>query len=393
MVDGRVGSYFEALGDEVVARWKAGGSTDAALVDAAEAAMRVVDVPAGIDATTVLDYLVGGGDLPPQNKSDPFGQPPVVAYAHEEIFVQVLFWMDGTTAIHDHGFAGAFGVLQGSSLHVAYDFDVAERLDDDRVRVGDLRPLHAEVLLPGSVRRIEPGSDFIHALFHLEMPTVSVVVRNRRSKRDQFDYRFPGLAYDGWWSDDTWDKRVQGLFALDRFAPDRAAASAIELVRRLPLREAWVVLDRWVLTHGRQSSTFDLLEAMSRRVPTLAPLIESAVEHAVAQQHILRRRSMLREFHQRAFLALMANLTTSHFTLDLVGQLVPDQDPAATLFDWAAELSGPSLRSVSGLMLEPGKLAELREAPVDRGVPELLAVVRSLWDDPLRRVRDVLAPS
>ncbi len=58
---------------------------------------------------------------------------------HEgDYFIQALTWMEGTTAIHDHAFCGAFMVLEGASLHVTYGFRTAERLAEDRLVVGDL---------------------------------------------------------------------------------------------------------------------------------------------------------------------------------------------------------------------------------------------------------------
>lgn len=387
-----MGTYFSRLGKDVSSRWGAGGRTEAGLVDAAEAAMCSLGFPPGLDAATVLEEVAREGVLPPQDKNDPFGQPPILMYAQDDLYIQALFWMEGTTAIHDHGFAGSFGVLEGSSLHITYDFDVQEQIGDDRLLLGDLRPRHAEVLTPGAVRRIEPGSGFIHALFHLEMPTVSIVVRNQQSRESQFDYRFPGIAFDAWGSGQTWDKRLQSLFALDRVDSGRAFSLASEMVETLPLREAWVLLDRWVKAHSRSDSSLDLVDVLARRAPSMAGALGVAVEHALAQQRILRRRALLKGFHQRSFLALMANLATVEFTLDLIGQLAPGRAPNETLFDWTEELSGPSLRSLSGLMIDPSVLEELRALPGVQGAERLLEVVRSQWDDPMRKVSEVLAP-
>ncbi len=386
-----VASYFEALGKECSALWRASGQTEMGLVDAAERAMRSVEIPSGVDASSILEHVVRTPDLPPQGNADRFGQPPVVMYRDDELFIQVLFWLEGTTAIHDHGFDGAFGVLQGSSLHVTYDFDTQEQIDKDRLALGELRPLDAEVLQPGAARRIESGPGFIHALFHLEMPTVSIVIRNRKSRSAQFGYRFPGLAYDTWWSDPTYTKRLQSLSALDRIDQRRAVALATEMITELPVSQAWLLLDSWMRTHARDSS-LELVGGLARRVPSLGPTLEQVVEHELAQQNILRRRALLREFHQRAFLALMANLTTTDFTLDLIGHLAPGRPARETLFDWAEELSGPSLRSVTGLSLDAAQLVQLRALPAEEGASGLLEAVRSQWQDPMRRVREVLAP-
>src|SRR5580698_4143013 len=52
-----------------------------------------------------LIAAVFGGQLPQQN--DPrglFGQPPVTLFRASRFFIDALFRVDGTTAIHDHSF-------------------------------------------------------------------------------------------------------------------------------------------------------------------------------------------------------------------------------------------------------------------------------------------------
>ena len=42
------------------------------------------------------------------------------------------------------------------------------------------------------------GPEFIHSLFHLERPSMTVVVHNGSSGQPfpQYDYRLPGLGFD-----------------------------------------------------------------------------------------------------------------------------------------------------------------------------------------------------
>jgi hypothetical protein len=39
--------------------------------------------------------------------------------------IEALFWVDGTTSIHQHSFSGAFQVLAGKSIHSRYRSTVA----------------------------------------------------------------------------------------------------------------------------------------------------------------------------------------------------------------------------------------------------------------------------
>ena len=53
-------------------------------------------------------------DVPLQTPNPRFGQPPVIVFATKEFYLEILFWVDGTTDVHQHRFSGAFQVLSGS---------------------------------------------------------------------------------------------------------------------------------------------------------------------------------------------------------------------------------------------------------------------------------------
>ncbi len=55
-----------------------------------------------------------------------FGDPPITLYTAPRFHVDVYFWFEGTTAIHQHGFAGPFQVLHGSSIHSWYEWERRE---------------------------------------------------------------------------------------------------------------------------------------------------------------------------------------------------------------------------------------------------------------------------
>ena len=97
-------------------------------------------------------------------------------YRGRGFYIDVLFWLDGTTNIHQHGFWGAFQVLAGSSVHCRFGFDLAEEINH-RLRIGKLRLLETELLGLGAIRKILGGELFIHSLFHLDRPSVSIVIR------------------------------------------------------------------------------------------------------------------------------------------------------------------------------------------------------------------------
>ena len=229
-----VPSYCATLGLAVSRAWTLAGRRDGALPEVAARVLADVEVPAGVTASSILEWVATTSDLPPQSRrSDPFGQPPLVLHHEDDFFIQALVWMEGTTAIHDHAFCGAFMVLEGVSLQVTYTFEPAERMAEDQLVVGDLGADRPEVLRPFDVRPIEPGEAFLHALFHLERPTVTIVVRNGACPLPypQYEYLRPGLGWNSLWADRTWSKRLQSLRALELLDPAGARRTVGELVR------------------------------------------------------------------------------------------------------------------------------------------------------------------
>ncbi len=261
-----VSAYFSTLGSVVSQAWSAAGRRDSDLPDVAERSLAKVDVPSGLDAASILRWAAAAVDLPPQSRSsDKFGQPPLILHHEEDFFIQALTWMEGTTAIHDHGFCGAFMVLQGTSLHVAHTFELADRLAEDRLAVGDFAPTQPEVLRPPDIRRIEPGDRFIHALFHLERPTVTIVVRNESCDLPypQYTYLRPGLGWHSLWEDRAWSKRLESVHALVVLDPQAGRQTIKELVAGgATTWEAFLLLVYWSRIHGWDEIALDLADRL-----------------------------------------------------------------------------------------------------------------------------------
>src|SRR5256885_198968 len=78
-----------------------------------------------------------------------FRQPELVVYDDPRFYIQLLFWLEGTTDIHQHKFSGAFHVLEGSSIHSHFDFENAEPVSA-HLRVGHLRMKDTRLLETGS---------------------------------------------------------------------------------------------------------------------------------------------------------------------------------------------------------------------------------------------------
>lgn len=106
-----------------------------------------------LDPNEVIDAVLGG-ELPQQ--VDPqarFGQPPVTLFRARRFYIDALFWLDGTTAIHDHGFSGAFQVVSGASIETNFAFDRSRDVDG-HLSLGELKVEGSALRRAGDVRAV-----------------------------------------------------------------------------------------------------------------------------------------------------------------------------------------------------------------------------------------------
>src|ERR1043166_9343978 len=222
-------AFFRMLGERVDMRWRRARYDEAAFSEVAAEVLN--DYPpyvrCGIEDAFSLGFddgvLCGQPDLEAS-----FGQPPLTTYYQEKFRIDMLFWLDGIPAIHQHGFSGAFHVMYGSSLHTEWTFREDTRLGT-RLLLGDLRLKGAELLEMGTTRKIVAGSSFIHATYHLDRPTVSIVLRTNteRSFFPQYSYLVPSIAYAALELSPTERRRIQLVKMMARLGDTRTIRNIV----------------------------------------------------------------------------------------------------------------------------------------------------------------------
>ena len=181
---------FNKLGDEIEGLWLETNYNEDDLPSIAADALKRADLPAKLSAWDVVEWSLSENNLPPQRDlHGRFGDPPITIYSGPRFHIDLYFWFEGTTAIHQHGFCGAFQVLLGSSIHSWYEFERKEKVNTF-FEIGDIRLKVCEILEVGDVQEIWGGRRYIHSLFHLDRPSATIVVRTDRSPIDlpQFSY-------------------------------------------------------------------------------------------------------------------------------------------------------------------------------------------------------------
>jgi hypothetical protein len=360
-------AFFLELGRTVLERWKRENFSLAPFPEIARSALderppaRHVDLPA-----FVRDFLLDD-EQPFQTDSD-FGEPELVAYSHPRFYIQLLFWMDGTTAIHQHEFSGAFHVMHGSSIHAHYAFDDAQPVTP-HLRVGNVRMKGIELLESGSTVPIVSGPQAIHSLFHLDSPSVTVVVRTQHDPGTgpQFNYLPPHVAIDPHFSDMLTMRRQQLLDVLERSEDAGYAERVSEMIAGLDFERGFAILHHCMPSLQQLDQWDPILKAFEARHGGLASGVGATLKEDARRAAIKDLRGTIVEPEHRFFLALLMNVPTRDDLLSLVKARFPDCEPGATVMRWVEELMEASDQGVTildasfpeGIEVEPEAQPEL----------------------------------
>jgi hypothetical protein len=348
---------FEQLGTDVDAEWRRADYDQPAFPEIAARGLEKWRADQQVTPDDLVSWVVSEENLPPQQLDSRFGDPPVIVYRNDLFFIEALFWMDGSTAVHEHSFAGAFQVLHGSSLHTQYDFRLGRKVNW-RLIAGQLELRAAERLQRGDVRAIHPGSRFIHALFHLDRPSVSLVVRTRYSEPStgiQYGYMKPHFGVPNDVRRDRTNRRSELLRIM--FVRDRSRCLA--LLAQMLQRDDFEALFRYALTlHGLdRDAARQLLDDARLRHGELADMGLKVLEETERDALIKSRRRAIHNPEHRFFLAVLLNMPHKEAALRMVAQFFGPQ-PVETVMRWLNELTADGRDGVSrlGVPLSPTTL-------------------------------------
>lgn len=368
--------YFKSLGESIESAWLKYSYDENLFPDLVSEAIRR-DPPFGkVDPAHIIDWIFG----PSQSFVQPsahrlFGEPPVMLFQAPRFYIEALFWLSGTTDIHEHAFSGAFAVLAGSSVHSHWRF-TPEQSINSRLKSGRLDRVSTEILQAGQVRVIKPGDVLIHQLFHLDLPSVTMVIRTyeERQHLPQFKYLLPGLAIDEEYSDPLRARRLLFLGGmLDGFLGD-LRAYAWRLIESGDLETVYHVFSfLWRRKADRELLENLFLRSRQRYGEIMDIFWESFYEER--RTRIVRSlRAKVADPGVRFFLALLMLMPDRDSILETIRLQFPDADPASLIESWLRLVSGKDkigiefddvnqvvMRGLIGGLGEPGILGLLRE--------------------------------
>ncbi len=189
--------FIEHLGEKIDASWGKKGYALEAFSQIAFQTLQQAGLHRVFTVEKLLDSLWTKKDLPKQlSLFNGFGQPPITLYRNQQhnFLIDLYFWIQPEISIHSHGFRGAFTVLEGRSFQCRYDFSIRDNLENT-ILFGDLTLRDTTLLHPGDVQEILAGPSYIHQVWHLSFPTLSLAVRTLEPQQTQYVYLRPHMAF------------------------------------------------------------------------------------------------------------------------------------------------------------------------------------------------------
>lgn len=343
----------QELGRTIEARFRAIDYDEHRFAALAAAALSERNLPGLLDPWEALRAFHQTEPMPEQRDVDArFSDLPVTLYNGHGFYIDAYFWLDGTTEIHQHAFAGAFQVWSGASLHTRYAF-ARERELNPHFLIGRLEVRDVEILRRGDIRPIIPGPSSIHSLFHLDRPSITLTVRTHHTPTaaPQYSYLRPSLAVHPFHRDAGLAKMAQQVTVLLKMRHPEADQRIRELLLGADFPSAFRLLEtaahhlpggalRKALGLGApdEDRLGLLIEAARPRHGSLVDLVRPAIEERQRQTAIANLRATMTSEDHRFLLALLLNLSERSRVVDLVALWRPDQDPVETIVDWVEEL-------------------------------------------------------
>jgi hypothetical protein len=349
--------FFQELGALIEKRWRDENYQEKLFPAIAAQALAEIDPEQYISPWEIIREVFKATEIPHQQDiPGNFGNPPITLYKGPRFHIDVYYWLDGTTSVHQHAFCGAFQVLSGSSIHSQYGFECTQTINEHFL-VGEMFLERVELLEQGMIKQILPGKEYIHSLFHLDRPSVTLCVRtyHTSSGSPQYNYVKPYFAIDPFYTEQLTVKQAQSATLLLKMQHPEALEMIDDLLSRADFQTTFTILDlahshlsnkplenAFGLTKGEEQFQ-RLFETARRRHREVVDLIPPVFEEVKRQNNLIHRRSQITSNEHRFFLALLLNVPNRDKMLEIVKHRYPDADPVEIVMNWMEELGNTKM--------------------------------------------------
>jgi hypothetical protein len=331
--------YFSRLGELVDDLYREQDHRETGFPDVVARAFTELPPVDHVRPYDALHWLCTTHRMPEQRSIEHAFSDPITMYVGRGFTVELLFWLDNTATIHQHPWCGGYHVLAGSSVHSEYGFEVTEHVNS-RIAIGKVIWRRTEWLGTGQTKLVLLGSDFIHTAFHIENPSVSVIVKSSvvPGAEPGYDYLPPSLRINPYFKPALLKRQLQALDLVRRVNPEAFVPRLSELVADSDFHATCLLLIE-NLPHLDDEQLARILEHARRhhgaRVEILLPVFAEFVrysEFAATRLHV-------HDGAHRGLLGLLMQAPDRATLLQLVRTRVPGRDPVDVVMDWLRGLA------------------------------------------------------
>lgn len=333
-------SFFKDLGDRIERSWLTHNYDEEIFPSLAIEALEAKPPSANVKVDEIIEFAFQQAPFRQPANQELFGEPPIMLYFSPRFYIEALFWFSGTTAIHEHSFSGAFSVLAGSSVHSHWRF-ARQGTVNSRMLFGQLERVSTEILSPGGTRPIHSGDRLIHQLFHLEVPSVTIVVRTYvdRHHLPQYAYLLPGLALDDKDRDSSYVRRSMLLDAMMRGSIPGLEHYCQRLVDESDLESIFYYFSMLYRRKIDRALLEKLTTRAQERFGSIIRLFQEVYAWDRRTRIIVALRSKVSDSGPRFLLAILMLMPNRDAIFEAVRLRDPETDPLTSIESWLEGLS------------------------------------------------------
>lgn len=327
--------YFAHLGRRITERLGGHAEPDLVLPGIATEVLHEVEAPP-IDVLAMADWTAGQHPLPKQvNFASGFGQPPLVVFEAPGFYIEVLFWFPSRTAIHGHGFTGAFRVLDGYSIQVEYRFE-EESAPEEAVRHGRVVPQSVEMIARGKICPILREDEFIHTVAHMGNPSLTLVARSHGNARElqQFTYYRCGFAHLSHHQKQSVARQIDVFDALFKARPDAFLPRLVDFLSACDRATFFKVLKELPFRLSLPVFSTRIQPGLRERFGSSHALELAALDEVVRSHSLWGMMRLIREPRKQLLLALGELFPDQAFRDDLICRSLQVPDVGPVLEEW-----------------------------------------------------------
>ena len=233
-----------------------------------------------------------------------FGQPGLTVHHGQGFVIEVYYWLNSNSAIHNHPFCGVFTILEGFSVHAIYRVEERERMGP-RAWVGKVELDEMRLLAAGDRQCFSLESHpLVHALIHVPIPSISLVVRTIHTP-GYLHYLPPSIALPITPLEEPLARRLALLESLARAGDPRYPERLETLLVRADFETAVRVLsDGWGAWDAARRE--ELLELLRPRFGAHVDSIGAALLRDIRTSEASAIREGLRDPEQRLVATVLA---------------------------------------------------------------------------------------